>query len=152
METFGLLFTVCGNVVHCNCYAPSPYLRTDRESKSTTVLQTQEGSLFIPSALGPKSHPTQGNLTRAPNKGVWWLIYRQFFVSVTGVAGVTWLPRQDERISCLFLVNMTQVLETVVWSLTVISIKPEILFCSFVHVLKVYFRASLFFYESVTCF
>ena len=101
------------------CYAPSPYLRTHRESKSTTVLQTQEGSLFIPSALGPKSHPTQGNLTRALNKGVWRLIYRQFFVSVTGVAGVTWLARQDERISCLFLANMTQVLETTVWSLTV---------------------------------
>ena len=100
------------------CYAPSPYLRTDRESKSTTVLQMQEGSLFIPSTLGPKSHPTQGNQTRGPNKGVWRLIYRQFFVSVTEVAGVTWLARQDERISCLFLVNMTQVLETVLWSLT----------------------------------
>ena len=73
---------------------------------------------FISSALGPKSHPAQWNPTRAPNKGVWRLIYRQFFVSVTGVAGVTWLARQDERISCLFLVNMTQVLEPVVWSLT----------------------------------
>ena len=73
---------------------------------------------FISSALGLKSHPTQGNPTRALNKGVWRLIYRQFFVSVTGVAGVTWLARQDERISCLFLGNMTQVLETVVWSLT----------------------------------
>ena len=73
---------------------------------------------FISSALGLKSHPTQGNPTRAPNKGVWRFIYRQFFVSVTGVASVTWLARQDERISCLFLVNMTQVLETVVWSLT----------------------------------
>ena len=62
---------------------------TERESKSTAVMQRQEGSLFIPSALGPKSHLTQGNPTRAPNKGVWWLIYRQFFVSVTGVAGVT---------------------------------------------------------------
>ena len=31
------------------------------------------------------------------------------------------MARQDERISCLFLVNMTQVLETVVWSLTVIT-------------------------------
>ena len=71
------------------CYAPSPYLRTDQESKSTTVMQKQEGSLFIPSTLGPKSHPTQGNPTRALNKGVWRLIYRQFFVSVTGVAGVT---------------------------------------------------------------
>ena len=100
------------------CYVLSPYLWTDRESKSTTVMQRQEGRLFILSTLGPKSHPTQGNLTRAPNKGVWWLIYRQFFVSVTGVAGVTWLARQDERISCLFLVNMTQVLEPVVWSLT----------------------------------
>ena len=44
---------------------------------------------FIFSALGPKSHPAQWNPTRAPNKGVWRLIYRQFFVSVTGVAGVT---------------------------------------------------------------
>ena len=44
---------------------------------------------FISSALGPKSLPAQWNLTRAPNKGVWRLIYRQFFVSVTGVAGVT---------------------------------------------------------------
>ena len=98
------------------CYAPSPYLRTDRESKSTTVMQKQEGS-FISSVLGLKSHPTQGNPTRAPNKGVWQLIYRQLFVS--GVAGVTWLARQDEHISCLFLVNMTEVLEPVVWSLTV---------------------------------
>ena len=30
-----------------DCYAPSPYLWTDRESKSTTVLQTQEGSLSL---------------------------------------------------------------------------------------------------------
>ena len=44
---------------------------------------------FISSALGPKSHPTQGNPTRASNKGVWRLTYRQFFVSVTGIAGVT---------------------------------------------------------------
>ena len=73
---------------------------------------------FISSALGPKSLPAQWNPTRAPNKGVWRLIYRQFFVSVTWVAGVTWLARQDECISCLFLVNMTQLLETVVWSLT----------------------------------
>ena len=73
---------------------------------------------FISSALGPKSHPAQRNPTRAANRGVWWLIYRQFFVSVTGVAGVTWLARQDERMSCLFLVNMTQVLEPVIWSLT----------------------------------
>ena len=90
---------------------------TERESKSTTVMQRQEGS-FISSALGPKSHPAQQNPTRAPSKGVWRLIYRQFFVSVTGVAGVTWLARQDERMSCLFLVNMTQVLEPLVWSLT----------------------------------
>ena len=81
-------------------------------------MQKQEGSLFILSALGPKSHPTQANPTRAPNKGVWRLIYRQFFVSVTGVAGVTCLARQDERISCLFLLNMTEVLEPIVWSLT----------------------------------
>ena len=76
---------------------------------------------FISSALGPKSHPAQWNPTRAQNKGVWQLIYRQFFVSVTGVAGVTWLARQDERMSCLFLVNMTQVLEPVIWSLTKMS-------------------------------
>ena len=62
---------------------------TERVNKSTTVMQKQEGSLFIPSALGPKFHPTQGNPTKAPNKGVWRLIYRQFFASVTGVAGVT---------------------------------------------------------------
>ena len=74
---------------------------------------------FISSTLGPKSLPAQWNPTRAPNRGVWRLIYRQFFVSVTGVAGVTWLARQDERMSCLFLVNMTQVLEPFVWSLTV---------------------------------
>ena len=61
---------------------------TERESKSTMVMQRQEGS-FISSVLGPKSHPAQQNPTRAPNKGVWRLIYRQFFVSVTGVAGVT---------------------------------------------------------------
>ena len=82
-------------------------------------MQRQEGSLCIPSVLGPKSHPAQGNPTRAPNKGVWRLIYRQFFVSVTGVAGFIWLARQDERISYLFLVNVTQVLEPVVWSLTI---------------------------------
>ena len=61
---------------------------TDRANKSTTVMQRQEGN-FISSALGLKPHPTRQNLTRAPNKGVWRLIYRQFFVSVTGVAGVT---------------------------------------------------------------
>ena len=61
---------------------------TETESKSTTVMQRQEGS-FISSVLGPKSHPAQQNPTRALNKGVWWLIHRQFFVSVTGVAGVT---------------------------------------------------------------
>ena len=44
---------------------------------------------FISSVLGPKSHPAQWNPTRAPNKGVWQLIFRQFFVSVIGVAGVT---------------------------------------------------------------
>ena len=44
---------------------------------------------LISSALGPKSHPAQQNPTRAPNKGLWWLIYRQLFVSVTGVSGVT---------------------------------------------------------------
>ena len=76
---------------------------------------------FISSVLGPKSHPAQRNPTRAPNKGVWRLIYRQFFVSVIGVAGVTWLARQDERTSYLFLVNVTQVLEPVVWSLTSLS-------------------------------
>ena len=32
------------------------------------------------------------------------------------------MARQDERISCLFLVNMTQVLEPVVWSLTFLSV------------------------------
>ena len=90
---------------------------TARVNKSTTVMQKQEGK-FISSTLGLKPHPAQRNQSRAPNKGVWRLIYRQSFVSVTGVAGVTWLARQDERISCLFLVNITQVLETVVWSLT----------------------------------
>ena len=29
------------------CYVPCPYLRTDRESKSTTVMQKQEGSLSL---------------------------------------------------------------------------------------------------------
>ena len=61
---------------------------TARVNKSTTVMQKQEGK-FISSALGLKPHPTQRNQSRAPNKGVWRLIYRQFFVSVTGVAGVT---------------------------------------------------------------
>ena len=32
------------------------------------------------------------------------------------------MARQDECISCLFLVNMTQVLEPVVWSLTFLSV------------------------------
>ena len=51
---------------------------TERANKSTTVMQRQEGN-FISSALGPKSHPTRRNLTRAPNKGVWRLIHTQFF-------------------------------------------------------------------------
>ena len=104
------------------CYAPSPYFRTDREREQVHHGNARARREFISSALGPKSHPTQGNPTRAPNKGVWWLIYRQFFVSVTGVAGVTWLARQDECISCLFRVNMTQVLEPVIWSLTFPSV------------------------------
>ena len=61
---------------------------TERVNKSTTVMQKQEGK-FISSVLGLKPHPRQWNQSRAPNKGVWQLIYRQFFVSVTGVAGVT---------------------------------------------------------------
>ena len=61
---------------------------TERANKSTTIMQRQEGN-FISSVLGLKSHLTRQNLTRAPNKGVWRLIYRQFFVLVTGVAGVT---------------------------------------------------------------
>ena len=61
---------------------------TARVNKSTTVMQKQEGK-FISSALGLKPHPTQRNQSRAPNKGVWRLIYRQSFVSVTGVAGAT---------------------------------------------------------------
>ena len=61
---------------------------TARVNKSTTVMQKQEGKI-ISSVLGLKSHPTRQNLMKAPNKGVWQLIYRQFFVSVTGVAGVT---------------------------------------------------------------
>ena len=77
---------------------------TERANKSTTVMQRQKGN-FISGAPGLKPHPMQRNQSRAPNKGVWWLIYRQFFVSVTRVAGVTWLVRQDERMSCLFLVG-----------------------------------------------
>ena len=61
---------------------------TMRVNKSTTVMQKQEGK-FISSVLGLKPHPTQWNQSRALNKGVRRLIYRQFFVSVTGVAGVT---------------------------------------------------------------
>ena len=72
-----------------DCYALSPYLRTDREREQVHHGNARARREFISSALGPKSHPTQGNPTRAPNKGVWRLIYRQFFVSVTGVAGVT---------------------------------------------------------------
>ena len=72
-----------------DCYALSPYLRTDREREQVHHGNARARREFISSALGPKSHPTQGNPTRAPNKGVWQLINRQFFVSVTGVAGVT---------------------------------------------------------------
>ena len=72
-----------------DCYALSPYLRTDREREQVHHGNARARREFISSALGPKSHPTQGNPTRAPNKGVWRLIYRQFFVSVTGVAGIT---------------------------------------------------------------
>ena len=52
------------------CYVLSPYLRTDRESMPTMVMQRQEGSLFISSMLGPKSPPSHRNPTRAPKKGV----------------------------------------------------------------------------------
>ena len=69
------------------CYTPSPYLLTDREQVHHSNARARRE--FISSALGPKSHPAQWNPTRAPNKGVWRLIYRQLFVSVTGVAGVT---------------------------------------------------------------
>ena len=103
-----------GDTQSASCYAPSPYLQTDRQREQVHHSNARARRGFISSVLGPKSHPTQGNPTRAPNKGVWQLINRQFFVSVTGVAGVTWLARQDERISCLFLGNMTQVLETIV--------------------------------------
>ena len=36
-----------GYLIVSKCYAPSLYLRTDRESKSTTVMQKQEGSLSL---------------------------------------------------------------------------------------------------------
>ena len=38
------------------------------------------------------------------------------------------MARQDECTSCLFLVNMTQVLETVVWSLTIQSMKYVVIY------------------------
>ena len=77
---------------------------TERKQVLHSNAKRQEGS-FISSALGSESHPTQRNPTGTPNKGIWRFIYSQFFVSVTGVAGVTWLARQDERMSCLFLVG-----------------------------------------------
>ena len=88
------------------CYAPSPYLRSNHESEQVHHSNAKARGKFISSALGLKPHPTQRNKLRAPNKGVWRLIYRQFFVSVTGVAGVTWLARQDECMTCLFLVGV----------------------------------------------
>lgn len=36
-------------------------------------------------------------------------------------------------------------------SCVAVSIETEMLFCSFVHVLKIYFRSSLFSYECATC-
>ena len=88
-----------------NCYAPSPYLQTNRESE-----QVHHGNakarreFFISSALGLKPHRTQRNQTRAPNKAVWRFIYSQLFVSVTGyLAILDWTGRMSSCNAFLML-------------------------------------------------
>ena len=88
-----------------NCYAPSPYLQTNRESE-----QVHRGNakarreFFISSALGLKPHPTQRNQTRAPNKAVWRFIYSQLFVSVTGYLAIPdWTGRMSSCNAFLML-------------------------------------------------
>lgn len=87
------------------CYAPSPYLQTNRESE-----QVHHGNakarreFFISSALGLKPHPTQRNQTRAPNKAVWRFIYSQLFVSVTGYLAIPdWTGRMSSCNAFLML-------------------------------------------------
>ena len=76
---------------------------TERVNKSTTVMQRQEGN-FISSALGLKPHPTQRNQTRAPNEAVWWFIYSQLFVSVTGYLAIPdWTGRMSSCNAFLML-------------------------------------------------
>ena len=87
------------------CYAPSPYLQTNRKSE-----QVHHGNakarreFFISSALGLKPHLTQRNQTRAPNEAVWRFIYSQLFVSVTGYLAIPdWTGRMSSCNAFLML-------------------------------------------------
>ena len=58
-----------------HCYAPSPYLQTNRESEQVHCGNAKERrEFFISSALGLKPHLMQRNQTRARNKAVWRFI------------------------------------------------------------------------------
>ena len=94
--------------VYIMCYAPSPYLQTNRESE-----QVHHGNakarreFFISRALGLKPHPTQRNQMRASNKAVWWFIYSQFFVSVTGYLAIPdWTGRMSACNAFLMLLHI----------------------------------------------
>ena len=74
---------------HPSCLLCTEPVSPNRQREQVHHSNAKARRELISSALGPKSLPGQWNPTRAPNKEVWRLIYRQFFVSVTGVAGVT---------------------------------------------------------------
>ena len=87
------------------CYAPSPYLQTNRESEQVHCGNAKERrEFFISSALGLKPHLTQRNQTRAPNEAVWRFIYGQLFVSVTGCLAIPdWTGRMSSCNAFLML-------------------------------------------------
>ena len=88
-----------------SCYAPSPYLQTNRESEQVHCGNAKaRREFFISSALGLKPHPTQRNQMRAPNKAVWRFIYSQLFVSVTGYLAIPdWTGRMSSCNAFLML-------------------------------------------------
>ena len=88
-----------------HCYAPSPYLQTNRESEQVHCGNAKaRREFFISSALGLKPHPTQRNQMRAPNKAVWRFIYSQLFVSVTGYLAIPgWTGRMSSCNAFLML-------------------------------------------------
>ena len=84
------------SVIHI-CYTPSPYLRTDRENKSTTVMQRQEGSLFL-ACQGPSLTQHSGIRQEPGTKDYGGLCTGSFLSQLQGQLALhDWLGRMSSR-------------------------------------------------------